>query len=193
MKLKSQKVHDAILKAARAEFTERGYVKATISKIAASAAISPSNVYVYFQSKLEIMLAVYEPWFKSKVKSFLAQQDVTAETENRIHALLTALWSQIPGRREGLTTPFMQALAMATPEEKYNPELLIWTENKIAEELIEILGAESLTRDQALAYAHLILITFDGVALRRNLQGLPDRSARMVQEMAALLAGIKKT
>src|SRR6202165_3345074 len=45
-----------------------------------TAGTAPSNVYVYFASKLEIVLAIYEPWFKRKI---LALEKAVAKKKTR--------------------------------------------------------------------------------------------------------------
>jgi AcrR family transcriptional regulator len=59
---KKDGVRDAILAAAFARFSEKGYSETTIPAIAAGAGISTANVYRYFPSKLEILYTLYEPW-----------------------------------------------------------------------------------------------------------------------------------
>src|ERR1019366_8522633 len=57
--VKKAEIRDSILAAAGALFTEHGYARATVNQIAKAAGIAPSNVYVYFESKLKIMFAIY--------------------------------------------------------------------------------------------------------------------------------------
>src|SRR5260370_39008156 len=77
-RVKSEAVREAILSAATVEFSEKGYLKTTVNSIAKGAGTAPSNVYVYFASKLEIGLAIYEPWFKRKI---LALEKAVAKKE----------------------------------------------------------------------------------------------------------------
>ena len=67
VQVKKTEVRERILQAAAALFAEHTYARATINQIAKTAGIAPSNVYVYFKSKLEIMFAVYEPWFRQQI------------------------------------------------------------------------------------------------------------------------------
>ena len=53
-------VHAAILAAAFAQFSARGYSETSIPAIAAAAGISTANVYRYFPSKLAILYTLYE-------------------------------------------------------------------------------------------------------------------------------------
>lgn len=52
--------HVAILDAARAEFTERGYAAATIRAIAQRAGLSLSALYYYYRSKQELLVALLD-------------------------------------------------------------------------------------------------------------------------------------
>ena len=191
MRVKKKAVHDSILAAAEQEFAENGYVKATISKIARRAGTAPSNVYVYFQSKLEIVLAVYEPWFKRQILEL--EQSVAAEVtvEQKLTCLLEGLWKYIPRDERGLTTTLMQALATATTQDKYNPELLRWTEHKIADILAEIFGQQPDPSVNFLSVAHMIMFAFDGVGLRRNLRQSINREAQMISDMVVILSKLE--
>lgn len=59
--VKKEKVRRAILAAARDEFEERGYQKASMREISAKAACTLSNVYNYFASKDALFLALVQP------------------------------------------------------------------------------------------------------------------------------------
>ncbi len=188
VRVKRKSVHDAIISAAEQEFAENGYMKATINKIAKRAGTSPSNVYVYFQSKLEIVLAVYEPWFKDKILELEKKVTRRRTVENKLTCLIEGLWKFIPNDDAGYTTTLVQALATATPEDNYNPELLRWAEHKIAGILREILQNGATGKTDFLALAHMIMFTFDGVGLRRNLRQPINREAQMIEEMVGLLS-----
>ena len=58
---KKEDVRAGIVASARQEFEQRGYAASTIRSIAQRAGMSPSNVYVYFDSKLDILFAIYDP------------------------------------------------------------------------------------------------------------------------------------
>ena len=43
-----------------------------VADIAQEAGVSPGNVYIYFQSKLEILYAIYDPWLRARIESLEA-------------------------------------------------------------------------------------------------------------------------
>ena len=51
-----------ILEAARGVFAQHGYHAANVSDVAAAAGVSQGTVYHYFESKEELLMAVYEEW-----------------------------------------------------------------------------------------------------------------------------------
>jgi AcrR family transcriptional regulator len=190
VRVKNQTVYNAILRSATAEFVEHGYVKSTIGKIARRAGTSSSNIYVYFQSKLDIALAVYEPWFKAQILQ-LARSVLKENTpEEKVGRLLEGLWNEIPKHRNGLTTTLLQALSTATPEDNYNPELLQWTEIEIAELLSESVTGSDQGSQEFKAVAHMIMLAFDGVGLRHNLNKPIDHRVDMIQRMTAMVCAM---
>lgn len=74
--VKKAEVRESIHAAAASLFTEHGYARATINLIANAAGMAPSNVHVYFESKLAIMFAIYEPWFRQHLDDL--EQEVAA-------------------------------------------------------------------------------------------------------------------
>lgn len=188
MWVKSQIVYEAILTAAEGEFAENGYVKATINNIARRAETSSSNVYVCFQSKLEIALAVYEPWFKNQILALEQSVSQKRTVERKLTCLLEGLWKSIPRDENRLTAMHIQALATATPRDPYSSELLRWTESKIAEILSGVFDKDEDPHNDYLAVAHMIMLTFDGVGMRQNLRQPLDRSGQMISQMVSMLA-----
>jgi len=91
-------VGEPILEAEAELFAKHGYARATINQIAKRAGMAPSNVYFYFKSKLEIMFAVYEPWFRRQIEQL--SRDVAGmrspASESAAHRSPTLVW--IPSR-----------------------------------------------------------------------------------------------
>lgn len=57
---KKKEIRDSLLKAARAEFMEHGFVKANMRSIAARAGQNPGNIYNYFENKDALFHGVLE-------------------------------------------------------------------------------------------------------------------------------------
>jgi AcrR family transcriptional regulator len=168
MRVKRDSVREAILRSASACFSARGYLRTTIGAIAVGANTAPSNVYVYFPSKLDVALAVYEPWLKSQVQALEKAVAARKSGEAKIRRLVDGLLRRIPEDDAGHTTTLVQALSAARPSEPYNPELLHWIEAKVAGMLRHALGA-TFSETESMALARGLMLVFDGVALRRNL------------------------
>ncbi|MET0207993.1 MAG: TetR/AcrR family transcriptional regulator, partial [Burkholderiaceae bacterium] len=58
---KKTEVREAILEGAFELFSTQGYAATTLSQIAKSAGVSSGNIYIYFESKLDILYAIYDP------------------------------------------------------------------------------------------------------------------------------------
>lgn len=166
MRVKRDSVREAILTAAAARFSADGYLRATIGAIAKDAGTAASNVYVYFPCKLEIALAVFEPWLKKEVLALEKAARKAEGPEAKVRLVVDGIVRRIPLDHKGRTTTLMQALSSARPSDRYNPQLLHWTEGKISQMLHEACG---LAADECDALARALMLIFDGVALRRNL------------------------
>jgi AcrR family transcriptional regulator len=186
VRLKREAMREAILAAATKEFSTRGYLKATINQIAKRAGTAPSNIYVYYKSKLEIAVAVYEPWFKKQI--ILLERSVKRKksTTLKVHCLVDGILRRIPNDKHGLTTTLVQALATAKPTDVYSPQLLQWAEGKIAEIIHDAFG-DIPKKEMDLSTAHILMLIFDAIALRRNLRPVisPNQATlRAIAEMA---------
>ena len=66
-----------------------------------TAGTAPSNVYVYFASKLEIVLAIYEPWFKRKILALEKAVAKKKTREQKIQCLVEGLLRNIADDNAG--------------------------------------------------------------------------------------------
>lgn len=186
-RVKNEAVREAILAAATREFTENGYINTTISRIARTAGTSPSNVYVYFTSKVEIAIAVYEPWYMKRITELGDKVCRSSTPEKKVSKLIDGLFRDIAS--QGYTIILVQALATAGPADQYRPDLLKWTEARIAEMIKDISAAGSQwTEHQARALAHILMLIFDGIAVRRNLNQPTQDSEDALGVLSRILA-----
>lgn len=61
MQIKKESIRTRILEAAREEFRDKNYEKASIRIIAQNAGVTPSNIYNYFENKDDIFRNILEP------------------------------------------------------------------------------------------------------------------------------------
>ena len=73
MRVLNDNKYRAILKAARKEFSNRGFKNASMRSIAARADVGLSNIYNYFTSKDELYLAVVKP-VRDELFTFISEQ-----------------------------------------------------------------------------------------------------------------------
>jgi len=184
--VKKEDVRDAILESAFALFSLKGYAQTTISEIAAEAGHSTSNIYVYFPSKLDILWAVMSPWLEAQFKALEDEIDTIVSPRARVERLLEALWSEIPAADNNLAVNLLQGLALSEPQDNYSRELLLRLERRLSEMLYRALPEERrvLLGDRD-AFAHLVMMAFDGFVLCARLKG---RSARL-EPVVALVTG----
>src|SRR4051812_16449701 len=93
---KKEDVRDAILGAAFDLFSERGYIETSIPAIARGAGISTANVYVYFDSKIDILFTLYAPWLDERLERLGRSLARVAQPQERVKKLLLALWRDLP-------------------------------------------------------------------------------------------------
>jgi AcrR family transcriptional regulator len=182
---KKNEVRHAILDAAYAVFEEHGYTKTNVSHIAKLADVSPANVYVYFQSKLDILFAIYDPWLKKQFDTLERALGRISDPAQQLNKILTTLWRDIPSANNGFANNMMQALSTTTVSEGYRPTLRFSMEarlTKLLEQCLPNLGHARLSD-----LASILFMAFDGYILNFHLiEGAPC-SAKRVKLFADIL------
>ena len=126
VQVKKAEVRDSILKSAFRLFKRKGYVTTTTAQIAAGAKVSESNLYIYFDSKFEILFALCDPWMRERIARLERHLAGERQARRRLQIILTALWLEMPREDSGFANNLMQALATTARREGYRPELLRW-------------------------------------------------------------------
>jgi len=188
--VKKPAVRDAILKSAFRLFSRQGYEGTTLSQIAAGAAVSTANVYVYFASKLEVLYALYDPWLRERITHLGEQLERVRDPRRRLRILLAALWRGIPAERNDFANNVMQAASTATPEEGYNPKLLNWVEKQIAAMIRDALPPGRCDARAPARLAHIVMMAFDGFVINYHLRPGKHCSRGTIELMCGLLLGL---
>jgi AcrR family transcriptional regulator len=191
--VKKIEVRDRILAAATSLFAARGYTLATINQIARAADTAPSNVYVYFRSKLEIVFAIYAPWLKEHLEALTQEVEALSTPEAKVLRVVRKLWRDIPADRNAFANNLIQAVSSATRKDCYDPALLRWTEQKIATILSCALPPARAAEIDCMRFAHILMMAFDGFAMNYRIRRAIHCDDGMIEEMSAAILGIPAT
>jgi AcrR family transcriptional regulator len=165
---KKQEVRDAILASASDLFANKGYTATTLAEIARGAGVSTAGVYVYYQSKLEILYAVHAPWLRARMLVLEKQVAALNEPREKLQMLLKTVWNDLPAEKESLLICIMQAISSATPRDRYSSSLLRWLEGIIHRMLTDALPPERLEALGKARIAHLLVMALDGFVMYRQ-------------------------
>jgi AcrR family transcriptional regulator len=179
-------VHAAILAAAFAQFSARGYSETSIPAIAAAAGISTANVYRYFPSKLAILYTLYEPWLVERLDRLATTLAAVTDPRRRLERLLLALWRDLPRATHGFANNVMQALSSSGQGDSYDPRLRRLFQGRVADWIAGSLGVPA---SEARVIAGVALMAFDGFAMNARLVGGIRCDAKTARLVAGLLAG----
>lgn len=194
-RVKNEAVRQAILTSTASQIAMTSYMDTTVAKIAKGAGIAPSNVYVYFESKLQIYFSIYGPWFQSQVAALERAVSRCKTPEKKIQRLVHGLLNDIADDKTGYTSALMEGLAIVMPKDKYKPDSLRWAEDKIVQIVCDAIEGYTPEDPRLRAFAHLLMLTFDGVALRvKALRAInEDRSSMndVEETLVEMLLGFK--
>lgn len=189
-RVKNESVRQAILTSAASQIAMTSYMDTTVAKIAKGAGIAPSNVYVYFESKLQIYFSIYTPWFETQVLALERAVARLKTPERKIQRLVSGLLNDIADDKTGYTSALMEGLAIVMPKDKYKPDLLHWAENKIVQIVCDALDGYTPQDPRLRAFAHLLMLTFDGVAMRVKSQRAANESTADTADVEDALVGM---
>jgi AcrR family transcriptional regulator len=174
VQVKKKQIRQAILDSAYDLFSERGYHGTTLQDVAELAGIGVSSLYSYFPSKLHLLYAVFEPWYKDAFEQLEKRVRRLKTPRDRLRTLLIGLWRDIPIANIGLTNSLMEALASADPAQEKPVPLLKWTEERLIKMLREAMPAEDADRIDYDALSTLFIMAYDGFVINRRLNDLRD-------------------
>jgi AcrR family transcriptional regulator len=185
--VKSEAVRHAILSSGERLFAEKGFIGTTINAIAREAGTSPANVYVYFASKLEIAFAIYEPWFRRALLDIKAEVARTPAPRDKIRRLLDGLWRRIPSDKTGLSHIFIEAITFASGEDHYQPSLLRWAEDIIAQILADCRAPDQPPQQSDKEMAHVLMMAFDGFVVNERISRTEPCDQSLIETMADMI------
>lgn len=167
--IKKDSVRNAILKSAKKLYSSNGYINTSMNAIAKDANVSTSNMYNYFDSKLDILYEIYRPWLVNHMRKLEEKVKQISDPRQRLTVILEYIWKEIPASDKGFGNNLIQALSNLRPGEHYSRELLFWFEEFVSRLIEPCLskGREKYIANNTLA--HLIAMTFDGYIINYKL------------------------
>jgi AcrR family transcriptional regulator len=188
VQVKKKQIRQAIIDSAYALFSERGYHSTTLQEVAEFAGVGVSSLYSYFPSKLHLLYAVFEPWYKDEFERIEKKVRRLSSPRERLRAVLLGLWRDIPSSNIGLTNSLMEALASADPSQKKPVPLLKWTEDRLSALLRDALQSTSASAIDSSAVSTLLIMAYDGFVINRRLNDLRDIE-RLSDAMCDIILG----
>lgn len=183
VQVKKAAIREAIEESAFALFSEHGYSNTTLAQIAKRAGVTTSNLYRYYDSKFDILFAVFEPWLKAHLDALETRTTAIADPAERLSAILLGLWRDIPRADNAFNNNLIQALATRGPEDRYSRALLIEAQARVSAMIAGCLPEDRRALAEGSALAHMLFMAGDGFAVNVRLGG----PAPPVEETAALM------
>jgi AcrR family transcriptional regulator len=169
--VKKARIREAIVKNAYRLFRKQSYLGTSIAEIGRAAGIAPSNVYVYFDSKLAIFYAVYEPWLQRRFARLERQLKTIRDPDRQLLYILRAVWLELPVEDNGFANTLMQAVSTADKDEPYRSDLLSRSESALSDLLRRAMPAQRHAVIERNRLAHILLMAFDGFVVRHHVGG----------------------
>jgi AcrR family transcriptional regulator len=167
VQVKKRLRREAILRAAAKLFEAEDYNKTTIPKIAAAAGVSTANVYVYFESKLDIAMTIHERWLGEHMLQLGQDLKKAKGPRKRLGLILKRMWQKIPEDRNYYANNIIQAIS--TSDGGHRPDALILLRNNLSSMIYSSLPEGTRSREQCERIAVLVIMAFDGFVINRYL------------------------
>src|SRR5215831_3007980 len=115
---------EAILRAAIAVFAERGYFNAQVADVARSAGVAAGTVYLYFRSKDDLLISIFERGMKEALAEGRALAASVADPRDRLRRFARLHLERI-GRDRNAAVVFQVELRQSTKfMERFSATLL---------------------------------------------------------------------
>jgi len=175
----------AMLAAAFDLFSRQGYAATTLAAIARQAGTTAPNLYVYFDSKLHIAYAIYEPWLMRQLDELESAVLKRRTPRSRLRQLVMGIWRDIPAQDRHFGNVLIEALASTPPRTRKPRDLLDRLDARITNLLLHIVPAERahIVSDQA--FARILWMAFDGFSINQRLGQASDldRAATLMVQL----------
>jgi AcrR family transcriptional regulator len=189
VQVKKIEKRNAILKSAYRLFRRKGYISTTTAEIAVGAKVSESNLYLYFNSKFDILYNLFEPWIQKRIQNLEIEMANEPRPRARLRILLTALWKDIPRDDNGFNNNMMQAVSTLGRRDKYNPKLLKWVEKKVEDMILNTVSSKRRTVLSKGDLARVLVLAQDGFVMQAHLDGPADCSDQTIELFCDLILG----
>jgi TetR/AcrR family fatty acid metabolism transcriptional regulator len=104
---------DAIMRAATRVFAERGFFNAQVADVARAAGVAAGTVYLYFRSKDDLLVSVFEKTMKDAISEGRAALEGAADPRERL-SRIARLHLERLGRDRDLAVVFQVELRQST-------------------------------------------------------------------------------
>jgi len=191
VQVKKDSVRNATLDSAFELFKKQGYANTTLKQISQGAGITTTNIYRYFDSKLDVLFAVSDPWLNAILDDLEAQIKIIDSPRDRFRLVVSTMWITIPQKDNGFHYNLIQALSTLKPNESYSRNLLLKLENRLTKLLYTCLPEQKqflLVEDRL---AHMLWMGSDGFSIGYGLVGPSRRSKAIAEDVCDIIFGIE--
>lgn len=167
MQVKKKVKREAILQAAAMLFEAKDYNKSTVPEIAAAAGIPTATVYVYFSSKLDIAMTIYERWLGEHMRQLAQDLKKFKRPRKRLELILKRMWQKIPEDRNCFANNMIQAISTSDGGHRLDAMILLRT--NLSSMIYTSLPEGARSREQCERLALIVIMAFDGFVINRYL------------------------
>ncbi|HEY0686097.1 MAG TPA: TetR/AcrR family transcriptional regulator [Steroidobacter sp.] len=189
VQVKKDSVRARILETADRLFQQKGFIAATIGQIAKEAQMASSAIYVYFPSKLDIALAIFEPKMIAELEVTQAKASRMKDPRKRLAYILSRLWHDIPLQNNNYFNNLIQALVVSSRDDNYRPTILMELKTRIAQMVSTCVSEQRLAELDLDAFTDLAVMAFDGFVINGHLNPNIVGGKRVIDMACQMILG----
>jgi AcrR family transcriptional regulator len=189
VQVKKELVRNRILATAELLFQKQGYIATTMAQVAKRARVASATIYVYFPSKLDVALALFEPWLNERMSKIELEVRAVRDSRTRLDLVLTRLWRDIPLEQNNYINCLMEALAISSKDEHYKPIILYRMRDQIRKLIDDCIPEARRKHFDTAAFAHIAVMAFDGFVINGHLNPSAMGDGVIVRAACDLILG----
>jgi len=185
VQIKKIEVEQAILDASYLLFKSNGYSGTRMPQIAKAAGMSTANIYVYFDSKLDILIQIYENWFSVRLSELRSKVGKAKTPDQALKNLFVGMWKDLPAADNGFCGVLIEALSDRSTQAQYSPKLRKSIDLTLHGILIGCLP--NANADLIRSVVKMLVMAFDGYALNYHLRNGQIASEKEIETLCKFI------
>lgn len=188
MQYRKKETKNKIMSAALKEFSDKGYLDASMRDIARNAGVSVGNIYRYFKNKSELFDEIMEPAYR-RLMLEMREPDYSKPdySASQINDIVDRVMKILKQYKKQLV--ILGDKSKGTKYERTKEEFVLYVESSLKDRLLPVLNAKGVKVDDPFVFYLLSSTFMEGYFTILRRYDNPAKMRYLIRELIILLFG----